>query len=151
ANEPILKPFRDPGPAAPDAVEKGTRFFERLFARARSLDASRPFALVSVQGGPPEWVGQGDVICVNSYNGWYTAPGNLDEVVIKLEKEIVALRARLGDKPVFFTEFGADAVAGIHAHPPEMWSEDYQADLLEIYWRTLRRHPYVIGAHPWAF
>jgi beta-glucuronidase len=151
ANEPILKPFRDPGPAAPDAVEKGTRFFERLFARARSLDATRPFALVSVQGGPPEWVGQGDVICVNSYNGWYTAPGNLDEVVVKLEKEIVALRARHGDKPVFFTEFGADAVAGIHAHPPEMWSEDYQADLIEAYYRTLRKHPFVVGTHPWAF
>jgi len=151
ANEPILKPFRDPGPAAPDAVEKGTRFFERLFARARSLDATRPFALVSVQDGPAEWVGQGDVICVNSYNGWYTAPGNLDAVVVKLEKEITALRARHGDKPMFFTEFGADAVAGIHAHPSEMWSEDYQADLIEAYWRTLRRHPYVVGAHPWAF
>jgi beta-galactosidase/beta-glucuronidase len=52
---------------------------------------------------------------------------------------------------VIITEFGADAVAGIHAQPPEMWSEDYQADLIEAYWRTLRRHPYVVGAHPWAF
>jgi beta-glucuronidase len=151
ANEPILKPFRDPGPAAPDAVEKGTRFFERLFARARSLDRTRPFALVSVQGGPAEWVGQGDIICTNSYNGWYVWPGNLDEVVVKLEQEITALRARHGDKPIVYTEFGADAVAGIHAHPPEMWSEDYQADLIEAYWRTLRRHPYVVGTHPWAF
>ena len=32
-----------------------------------------------------------------------------------------------------------------------MWSEDYQADLIETYWRVLRRHPYVVGAHPWAF
>ena len=49
------------------------------------------------------------------------------------------------------TEFGADAVAGMHAQPAEMWSEDYQADLIEAYYRALRRHPYIVGAHTWAF
>jgi len=151
ANEPILKPFRDPGPAAPDAVERGTRFFERLFRHARTLDRTRPYCLVSVQNGPADWVGLGDVICTNSYNGWYVIPGQIDEAAATLEREITALRARHGDKPVIFTEFGADAVAGVHARPPEMWSEDYQAALIEAYWRTLRRHPYIVGAHPWAF
>ncbi|WP_304167529.1 beta-glucuronidase [Phenylobacterium aquaticum] len=151
ANEPIPKPFHTVNDVPPGAVEAGTRFFERLFAHARTLDKSRPIALVSVQNGPADWVGQGDVICTNSYNGWYAVSGQIDVATTTLEKEIVALRARHGDKPVIFTEFGADAVAGVHAQPAEMWSEDYQAQLIEAYWRTLRKHPYIVGAHPWAF
>jgi beta-glucuronidase len=151
ANEPIPKPFHTTDEAPAGAVEAGTQFFKRLFARARELDRTRPVALVSVQNGPPEWVGQGDIICTNSYNGWYAVSGQIDEGVATLEREIAALRARHGDKPVVFTEFGADAVAGVHAHPSEMWSEDYQADLIEAYWKTLRRHPFIVGAHPWAF
>ncbi|WP_304217079.1 beta-glucuronidase [Phenylobacterium aquaticum] len=151
ANEPIPKPFHTVNDVPPGAVEAGTRFFERLFAHARTLDKSRPIALVSVQNGPADWVGQGDVICTNSYNGWYAVSGQIDVATTTLEKEIVALRARHGDKPVIFTEFGADAVAGVHAQPAEMWSEDYQAQLIEAYWQTLRKHPYIVGAHPWAF
>ena len=133
ANEPIPKPFHTVNDVPAGAVETGTKFFERLFAHARTLDRTRPVALVSVQGGPADWVGQGDVICTNSYNGWYAVSGQIDVATETLEREIVALRARHGDKPVIFTEFGADAVAGVHAQPPEMWSEDYQADLIEAY------------------
>jgi len=151
ANEPIPKPFHTVDPVPPGAVEAGTRFFDALFAKARTLDASRPFSMDSVQNGPPEWVSHGDVICTNSYNGWYVVSGRLADAEAVLEQELAALRARHGDKPVIFLEFGADAVAGMHAEPAEMWSEEYQADLIEMYWRVLRRHPYVVGAHPWAF
>lgn len=151
ANEPIPKPFHTVNDVPPGAVEAGTKFFERLFAHARTLDKTRPVAICSVQNGPPAWVAQGDVICTNSYNGWYAVSGQIDQAVVTLEKELAALRAYCGDKPVFFSEFGADAVAGIHAQPPEMWSEDYQADLIEAYYRALRKHPFVIGTHPWAF
>jgi beta-glucuronidase len=151
ANEPIPKPFHTTNEAPAGAVEVGTRFFSRLFARARQLDQTRPVAMVSVHNGPPEWVGQGDVICTNSYNGWYAASGRLDVAAETLEREIVALRARHGDKPVIFTEFGADAMAGAHSQPPVMWTEDYQAELIALYWRVLRQHPYIVGAHPWAF
>jgi len=151
ANEPIPKPFHTVNDAPPGAVDAGTQFFKRLFAHARTLDKTRPFAICSVQNGPFEWVSQGDVICTNSYNGWYAVSGQIDEGVKTLDKELKALRDYCGDKPIFVSEFGADAVAGTHAHPPEMWSEDYQADLIEAYYRALRRHPYVVGTHPWAF
>jgi beta-glucuronidase len=151
ANEPIPKPFHTTNAVPDGAVEAGTRFFASLFATARRLDTTRPVALVSVQGGPAEWVGQGDVICTNSYNGWYVVSGRLQDAAAALDKEVSALRARHGDKPIIYTEFGADAVAGIHAEPPEMWSEDYQAELIALYWKVLRKHPYVVGTHPWAF
>lgn len=151
ANEPIPRPFHTGDPVPPGAIEAGTRFFDALFAKARTLDATRPVSLDSVQNGPAEWVGHGDVICTNSYNGWYVVSGRLDDAERRLDAELVALRARHGDKPILFLEFGADAVAGVHAEPAVMWSEEYQADLIEMYWRVLRRHPYVVGAHPWAF
>ena len=151
ANEPIPKPFHTVNEAPTAAVEVGRRFFEKLFAKVRALDATRPSALVSVHNGPAEWVGQGDVICTNSYDGWYSVSGRLEDAAVVLERELTALRARHGDKPVILTEFGADAIAGAHAQPPEMWSEDYQAALIEMYWRVARRHDWIVGAHPWAF
>lgn len=151
ANEPLTKPFHTVDDAPADAVGKGQRFFADIFAHARSLDATRPVALVSLHNGPAEWVGQGDVICTNSYNGWYAVPGRMEDAAATLEREVTALHARHGAKPIIFTEFGADAMAGIHSEPDEMWSEDYQSDLITMYLGVLGRHPYVVGTHPWAF
>jgi beta-glucuronidase len=151
ANEPITKPFQALGDAPPDSVAKGAAFFEPLFAQVRKLDPTRPVALVSVQGGPKEWAGLGDVICTNSYNGWYGVSGNLPEAEKVLAQEMEALRTRYGDKPIVLTEFGADATPGGHSQPAEMWSEDYQAELIAMYLRVAAKYPYVIGTHPWAF
>jgi beta-glucuronidase len=151
ANEPLTRPFHTLDEAPADAVEKGRTFFASAFAHLRSLDDSRPVALVSVQNGPSEWVGQGDVICTNSYNGWYALSAEQDKAEQTLEREIRALKARHPGKPVMFTEFGADGIAGLHDEPAAMFSEDYQAELIALYLRVLGRHKFVIGAHPWAF
>ena len=151
ANEPLTRPFHLYNDAPADAVPKGARFFADIFAGMRALDPTRPVCLVSVHNGPPEWVGQGDVICTNSYNGWYALSGKQADAEAALVKELAALRARHPDKPVIFTEFGADAIAGLHDQPAAMWSEEYQAELVSLYLRVLARQPWVVGAHPWAF
>lgn len=151
ANEPLTKPFHTLDDAPSTSVEKGRAFFAGLFDQARRLDTTRPVVLVSLQGGPAEWVGLGDVICTNSYSGWYAVSGRLDEAEAALDKEVRDLRARHGDKPIFYTEFGADAAPGLHAQPAEMWTEEYQSEIVAMYLRVLARYPYVIGAHPWAF
>jgi beta-glucuronidase len=151
ANEPLTKPFHSLEPPPADAVAKGTAFFSAMFAHLRALDTTRPVALVSVHGGPVEWVSQGDVICTNSYNGWYGVSGRIEDAAATLEREIRGLHAKCGAKPVIVTEFGADAMAGIHAQPAEMWSEDFQSDLIAAYLDVLGRLPFVVGTHPWAF
>jgi beta-glucuronidase len=151
ANEPLTKPFHSTDAAPQDAVAKGTAFFADMFAHLRGLDGTRPVCLVSVQGGPVEWVSQGDVICTNSYNGWYAGSGRIADAGVTLEREIRKLHERCGAKPVIVTEFGADAMAGIHDQPAEMWSEDFQAELVSTYLDVLSGLPFVIGAHPWAF
>ena len=87
---------------------------------------------------------------VNRYYGWYSECGQLDVAVAKLEKDLTRWHERTG-KPVFLTEFGAEAIAGLHQDPPVMFSEEYQAALIERYLDVCARLPFVIGAHVWTF
>jgi len=152
ANEPGISLVTNPDPnSAAALIQRGVEFFRPLFAQARQADPTRPVVLVSVSGGPDEWVGMGDIICTNLYYGWYSNGGQLETTAqAALIKELERLRMK-HNKPIMLTEFGADTIAGVHAQPAEMWSEEYEAEMLEMYIRVIRKHPYVIGSHPWAF
>jgi beta-glucuronidase len=149
ANEPMAgTPLRGSAPAA--AVDAGVRFFTRLLERTRALDSSRPVTLVGVMGGPPEWLGLFDVVAINRYYGWYTLGGRLDQAAEALGRELDELHQRFG-KPVMLTEFGADTLAGAHSQPDEMWSEEYQVELLRRYLDAAASRPFVAGVHVWNF
>jgi len=123
-------------------------FFRDLYDLARSLDATRPITVVThvgVEEGSFEFL---DFMCLNRYYGWYTDPGDLDLGCQKLSAELDALYAKY-HKPLILTEFGADTVAGCHAEQPEMFSEEYQAEMLTRYIEVLHTKPFVIGEHVW--
>jgi beta-glucuronidase len=123
-------------------------FFRGLIDLARSLDPSRPVTVVSHVGVDEEAFSSCDLLCLNRYFGWYTEGGRIQEGCAKLSRELDALHEKFG-KPVVLTEFGADAVSGWHAEPAEMFSEEYQAELLERYIEVLRSKPWVVGQHVW--
>ena len=84
-----------------------------------------------------------DVLAINTYNGWYT-PDRLAD----LPGSIWHLPA---NKPLIFSEFGADAKAGFKDEraAPRKFSEEFQAD---YYRRTLEmadRVPTLRGLSPW--
>ncbi|XP_063002456.1 beta-glucuronidase [Elgaria multicarinata webbii] len=124
-----------------------------VIGHTKSVDPTRPVTYVSNanyardQGAP--YV---DVICVNSYFSWYHDPGHLE--VIRLQ-----LSTRLDNwydthrKPIIQSEYGADTIAGFHADPPLMFSEEYQSALLKEYHAVLdqKRKKYVIGELIWNF
>ena len=56
------------------------------------------------------------------------------------------MHARFG-KPILVTEFGADTLPGHHAAAEEMWSEEDQARMLDLYLDAIANRPFVIGAH----
>jgi beta-glucuronidase len=124
------------------------RFFADLARRAKKLDPTRPVTLVSYLGAREEAFAFMDVVCVNRYFGWYTEPGELAKGAAKLERELDEIHRRWR-KPLLLSEFGADALPGCHADPPEMFSEEYQAEMLERYLDVLAKKPYVVGAHVW--
>jgi beta-glucuronidase len=84
-----------------------------------------------------------DVLAINTYNGWYT-PDRL--------ADLPAIVWRVpSDKPLVFSEFGADAKAGFHdlRGAPQKFSEEYQA---EFYRKTLEmasKVPTLRGMSPW--
>ena len=123
-------------------------YFRQLYDLARSLDTSRPVTVVSMVGEAEESFEFLDLVCLNRYNGWYTQSGDLDSGVQALSAELDALYARY-KKPVILSEFGADALPGHHAQPPEMFSEEYQAELIARYIHLLESKPYVVGEHVW--
>jgi beta-glucuronidase len=123
-------------------------FFRNLYDLCKSLDPTRPATLVSYVGAAEESFEFCDLICLNRYYGWYTESGRLDAGCVNLEGEIEAMYAKF-KKPFILSEYGADTVPGHHAQPPDMFSEEYQADMLEQYSEVLRSKPYVVGEHVW--
>jgi beta-glucuronidase len=127
-------------------------YFEPLFALTRQLDPSRPVGSANMMFAPHgrDRVQQlGDVVMLNRYYGWYAFTGDLAGAEVALEKELAAWAAE--GKPIVVTEFGADAMPGVRSVTPQPWSEEYQAEFLEMYHRVFDRIDAVIGEHVWSF
>jgi beta-glucuronidase len=133
-------------------AEASRPYWQALFAAARAADPTRPLTGANVQyaGLDDPLFEESDFLSINRYFGWYTEPGQLDRAGARLRETLDILSARHG-KPVFVSEFGADAVAGLHATTDQMWTEEYQADFIAKYWEVMTRHPACIGGHVWNF
>jgi beta-galactosidase/beta-glucuronidase len=150
ANEPGAgRPLSGQG-AAQSAVAAGDRYFNQLVALAHKLDPTRPVTFAAVQGGPAEWLSHVDVAAINRYYGWYVMGGQLDVAIKALAKELDALHASY-PKPMIFTEFGAEALPGSHSTPPEMWTEEYQAEMISRYLDVAAERSYMAGTLMWCF
>jgi beta-glucuronidase len=130
------------------ALPAAKPFFRTLYDLAKSLDGTRPVTLVNMGMVKEEAMEFIDVICVNRYPAWYSDSGRIAEALPKLVAEMDALHAQY-PKPFILTEFGADCVAGTHAQPPEMFSEEYQAEIILAVMHVLREKAYMCGYHVW--
>ncbi|KAJ8266339.1 hypothetical protein GJAV_G00129260 [Gymnothorax javanicus] len=128
-------------------------YFKTVIAHTKSLDSSRPVTFITDSNfardkGAP-YV---DVICVNSYFSWYHDPGHMELIPIQLNTQFENWYGKY-QKPIIQSEYGADAVPGLHADPPLMFTEEYQKIVLENYHRVFdqKRKEYVIGELIWNF
>ncbi len=137
--------------AEPEYQERSGAYWKALFDHARGLDPSRPLthANVGYVGADDPAFDHADIVAINRYHGWYSEPGQLDRAATALKQDLDAL-AKHG-KPIFVAEFGADALAGQHASYDQLFTEEYQARLVETYWRVISDHPACIGGHVWNF
>jgi beta-glucuronidase len=128
-------------------------YFEPLFDVARKADPTRPVGFVNMMFAPPDAfkvTALADLVMINRYYGWYVGPGDLDAAAQALETELLGW-ANEHAKPIIMTEYGADAIAGLHTLHGAMWSEDYQAALLATYHRVFDRIDAVVGEQVWNF
>ena len=89
-----------------------------------------------------------DLLCLNRYYGWYNHVGQIEVGAAKLSHELDAMYNKW-HKPIALTEFGADTIPGHHSQPPEMFTEEYQAEMLARDIQALRSKPFVVGEHVW--
>jgi len=124
-------------------------YFRDICNYARQLD-SRPVTIADCTLKGEEMVQHCDVVALNRYYGWYEKTARLQEGLEELGKSLDRYHDFV-KKPVLLTEFGADAIAGVHFDPPEMWTEEYQADVIRETIRVAESKPYVVGTLIWAF
>ncbi|MEM2821829.1 MAG: glycoside hydrolase family 2 TIM barrel-domain containing protein [Thermoproteota archaeon] len=136
----------------PDSCREEFRtLLKEAIEEARRNDPTRPVTFASCMHLEDKALDMVDVLCFNFYYGWYTLCGDLEAASRTLDKVLDELHEKHPDKPIVVTEFGADAIAGVHRDPPEMWSEEYQAELIKTYWDIILSKKYVVGGHIWNF
>lgn len=142
ANEP------DTEACAQSALE----YFEPLYHLAHKCDKqNRPVTVVCCNNDYTKDLTAPfmDVICINRYYGWYIFGGDLVSAKQAMDNEMQFWSDK--NKPVIITEYGADAVAGIHNINADMFSEEYQIEFFKAINDVLDKYPYIIGEHVWNF
>ncbi len=130
---------------------EGVPFFKAMYDTARSLDSTRPITYVAHLEPENNLAFQYyDFVCINKYYGWYLGPGRIDDTMGELSDCLDRFYDAF-KKPVMLAEFGADAIPGVHYMPAQMFSEEYQAEIIEKQYRFYRTKPYAMGTHVWAF
>ncbi|MGO9855539.1 MAG: beta-glucuronidase [Acidimicrobiales bacterium] len=134
-------------------TDEARTYFEPLFDLARDCDPTRPVGFVNMMFAQPDACKVSelaDVIMINRYYGWYVEPGDLAAAERGLERELLGWVERYG-KPIIVTEYGADAMPGLHAIDAVVWTEEYQVALLDTYHRVFDRIDAVVGEQVWNF
>src|SRR5271157_5891977 len=133
--------------------EARTAFLRKLAAQVRALDSTRLVTAALLHhndGGAAEGstdllddpLGADlDVLGCNEYLGWYDGlPDKADHIEFKT----------IYNKPLIMSEFGADALYGLHADALTRWSEEYQENVYRHQVGMLSRIPSLRGTSPWV-
>jgi len=138
----------------PASNEDGAReYFEPLVDLVRELDPTRPLTYAIVMFATfknDQIIDLFDVVSLNRYYGWYVGAGDLATAELYLHGDIQGWIDRTG-KPIMMLEYGADTMPGLHSVWDQVWTEEYQTDLLAMYHRVFDRFPQFVGEQIWNF
>ncbi len=136
--------------------ETATPYFEEVFAYARDCDPQkrpRTFALIGNSSPSVCKCHQvADFLCLNRYYGWYILGGaDIEEAEILFRKEMDGWKEVEPNKPIVFSEYGADTHSAIDKLPSVMWSESYQIEVLKMVESVFDSYDNVVGEQVWNF
>ena len=113
---------------------------KHLAETVRSLDTSRPVAMVGMYGDKDVFFDLVDLPCMNTYS-FHDQAG--------LRSKIDRILAKIGDKPLLVTEFGAEAILELHGD--NYGTEEEQASILADHWKVFKEYGHSIpGALIWS-
>ena len=140
----------------PDSDSEGAKeYFEPLIKLTKELDPQkRPVTVVTYLMSTPDRCKVGDIVdvlCLNRYYGWYVAGGDLKEAKRMLQEELNGWEERCPNKPIMFTEYGADTVAGMHDTVPVMFTEEYQVEYYKANHEVVDKCKNFVGEQVWNF
>ena len=135
-------------------LESARPLVKRLADTLHEVDPTRPVTYGTCRLTKDICLDLVDVISFNTYPGWYGLGQdqfcNKDEIRNNLsELEEFASRPEYKEKPLLFSEIGAEALPGIYGG--QRWSEEYQADLLETVVRFVLDSDRCSGTFLWQF
>jgi beta-glucuronidase len=127
----------------PDTDER-FHFMKSLIATARGRDPTRLVSaacLVDLEHFTvtDRLVAEVDILGINEYFGWYYY--GYDRLARLLDRDY--------GKPVVVSEFGAEAVAGLHGSADELWTEEYQEEVYRNQFDVILGAEKVAGIAPW--
>ena len=130
-----------------------TEFLRKLVRQARTMDPTRLVTAAMLHHGDfgaaqsateliDDPLGADlDVFGCNEYIGWYDGPP---------EKADRTGWKSMYEKPLIMSEFGGDALFGLHGDALTRWSEEYQENLFQHQVAMLSKIPFLRGTTPWV-
>ncbi|MCD7919077.1 MAG: beta-glucuronidase [Clostridiales bacterium] len=141
----------------PQCTSDGTEaYFKEVFDYAHELDVQkrpRTYAIVmmSLPNTSKGWQFS-DFLSLNRYYGWYVMGGyQMCDAEAAFHKELDGWQAIAGERPLIFTEYGADTLPSEHKLPSVMWSQEYQDEYLEMNHRVFDSYDFIQGELVWNF
>ncbi len=140
-------------------VESAKQLFHDTIAFIKERDKSRLVTYATCRLKQDICLDPVDIIALNIYPGWYPGWGETFDEENPLRLIIPAIRDCLdfiqekgmGDRAVIFSEIGADGIYGWHDIMKGHWTEEYQADYLNIVCREMMTNPAISGVSLWQY
>lgn len=140
---------------AADFIDGSLEYYKPLFELAKSLDPQkRPCTNVLIGYSNPETtknVELFDVICLNRYYGWYGLTGDLEQAEKFTRVDLQSWVDKYPDKPIMYTEYGADTINGMHSAYNEPFSEEYQMNYYKMNSKVFDEFDNFVGEQIWNF
>lgn len=136
--------------------EAAVPYFEKVFEKALQMDPQkRPRTFAMIMNSLPDTCKCyqfSDFLSLNRYYGWYMMGGyEIADAEKAFRSELDGWAAKDMDKPVIFTEYGADTNSAEHKLPSVMWSQEYQVEYLKMCHRVFDSYDFVTGELVWNF
>lgn len=123
---------------------------KKFVSKIRSMDTSRLVTYATMHPEEDIVLSYFDVIGINKYYGWYQ--GNVNGFRDMLQQYYRNAESQgASDKPVIMSEFGAAGIFGDAGWEPRLFSEDYQADVVQQALQIFREDPRIVGTLIWHF